>query len=306
MVTIKDIAKQTGYSKATVSRVLNNHPYVSDEVRRKIQAVIAELNYTPNLLARELSAGKTNKIAVVIPNNRQPYFTDILNGMLDESSETNHDLLLLNSNYDKKKEQEYLEQLRGHAFDGIIFTSRELEINIIESYAQYGPILLCEPLKNDILKSVYIDRNQAYLDLHAYLVENDVKSVAYLFARADDVSSTYRSMMSALSVFSKIKEHEVFSGISSEQDSYEWAKQIHKKYDAIVTNDDLKAYGVINAFKEKNEDFPLIVGQGNYPIAKLLKIPTIENYSYELGRLAIRQLLTKERTPLAISSKFIE
>ena len=78
MVTIRDIAERTGYSKATVSRVLNNHPYVSDDVRRKIQAVIKELNYTPNLVAKELSAGKTNKIAVVIPHNRHPFFTQLL------------------------------------------------------------------------------------------------------------------------------------------------------------------------------------------------------------------------------------
>lgn len=67
MVTIRDVAERTGYSKAAVSSVLNNHPYVSYDVRQKIQAVIKELNYMPNLVAKELSAGKTNKIAVVIP-----------------------------------------------------------------------------------------------------------------------------------------------------------------------------------------------------------------------------------------------
>lgn len=305
MVTIRDIAERTGYSKATVSRVLNNHPYVSDDVRRKIQAVIKELNYTPNLVAKELSAGKTNKIAVVIPHNRHPYFTQLLNGMLDKSKKTNHSLLLLHSGYNELSEREYLEQLRGRAFDGLIFTSRELPIETIASYAQYGPILLCEPIDNPFLKSVYVDRYQAYNDLNAYLVETGIKSPAYLFTRADEASATYRTMVSVLEHFPQYQNSAVFSGISNFQDGYNWAKQFTQDFDAIVTNEDQMAYGVIKAFKDDGRTLPLIIGQENQHISELLGIPSVEHYSYELGKLAVRQILADENNPLAIPSKFI-
>lgn len=305
MVTIKDIAERAGYSKATVSRVLNNHPYVSDEVRQKIQAVIKELNYTPNLVAKELSAGITNKIAVVIPHNRHPYFTQLLHGMLDESKKTNHNLLLLHSGYNELSEREYLEQLRGHAFDGIIFTSRELPTDIIASYVSYGRILLCEPLDDPLLKSVYVDRYQAYNDLNAYLVEKGIQSPAYLFTRADEASATYRTMVSVLEHFPQYQHSAVFSGISNFQDGYDWGKQLTQNFDAIVTNEDQVAYGVIKALIDNSRALPLIIGQENQYISELLEIPSVEHYSYELGRLAIRQILTDQNNPIAIPSKFI-
>lgn len=59
MANIRDIARLTGYSVSTVSRVINNNPYVSEEKRRKILAVMKEVNYIPNYTARALSVGKT-------------------------------------------------------------------------------------------------------------------------------------------------------------------------------------------------------------------------------------------------------
>ncbi|WP_338322560.1 LacI family DNA-binding transcriptional regulator [Streptococcus anginosus] len=58
---------------SSVSRVLNNHPYVSDEARGKILQIVRELDYTPNLVAKELSLGNTYKVGVVIPHVRHTY-----------------------------------------------------------------------------------------------------------------------------------------------------------------------------------------------------------------------------------------
>lgn len=67
MANIRDIARLTGYSVSTVSRVINNNPYVSEEKRRKILAVMEEVNYIPNYTARALSVGKTKNIGVILP-----------------------------------------------------------------------------------------------------------------------------------------------------------------------------------------------------------------------------------------------
>lgn len=61
MTSISDIAKKAGVAKSTVSRVINHHPHVSDETRQKVMALITELDYIPNQLARDLSRGKTQK-----------------------------------------------------------------------------------------------------------------------------------------------------------------------------------------------------------------------------------------------------
>lgn len=75
MATIKDVSKLSGYSPATVSRVLNTSGYVSATARRKIEAAISELDYAPNALARNLSAGTAHFIGVVLPNIYQDYFS---------------------------------------------------------------------------------------------------------------------------------------------------------------------------------------------------------------------------------------
>lgn len=65
MANIRDIAKITGYSVSTISRVINNHPYVDDKKREKVLKVMAELNYVPNRSAQNLSFGKTKNIGVI-------------------------------------------------------------------------------------------------------------------------------------------------------------------------------------------------------------------------------------------------
>ena len=67
MANIRDIAKMTGYSVSTVSRVINNHPYVDEKKREQILAVMKELNYVPNRSAQNLSYGKTKNIGVILP-----------------------------------------------------------------------------------------------------------------------------------------------------------------------------------------------------------------------------------------------
>ena len=78
MVTMRDIARESGYSLSTVSRVVNQEKYVSDEVRAKVQAVIDAHDYATNRIAQDLSHGENRVVGVVLPDNRHPYFEEIL------------------------------------------------------------------------------------------------------------------------------------------------------------------------------------------------------------------------------------
>ena len=68
MATLKDVAKASGLTVGTVSRVLNNRGYISDKTREKVYQVMKELNYQPNETARALSKQKSNTIGVILPN----------------------------------------------------------------------------------------------------------------------------------------------------------------------------------------------------------------------------------------------
>ena len=77
-MTIKDIAKQCSVSVSTVSRVLNDRPDVSDEVRRKVRAAIKDSNYIPNNSARDLVRTKSESIGLVVRGVSNPFYTDII------------------------------------------------------------------------------------------------------------------------------------------------------------------------------------------------------------------------------------
>jgi DNA-binding LacI/PurR family transcriptional regulator len=99
MSTIKDIAKLAGVSITTVSRVLNNHPYVKDEKRRKVLQVIEELNYQQNMNALHLVKGKTFMVGVILPYADHPYFQSIVGGIIKAATLSEIAVLLCPTNY---------------------------------------------------------------------------------------------------------------------------------------------------------------------------------------------------------------
>ena len=307
MANIRQIAKLSGYSVSSVSRVLNNHPHVSEEARKKILAVIRELDYTPNLVAKDLSLGQTHKVGVIIPHTRHPYFTQLLNGLLDAAQVSQHQLLLLPSQYNKNLEISYLEQLRGHAFDSLIFTSRSLDLELISSYVKYGNIVCCEQVDNPRLSSVYINRTAAFIEAFQWLQMQGAKRPALLFTRKDTKSATYRSTINAYHAVFGPKNAFTVANVANAEDGYKLAPQLatSDKFDCIFTNGDDVAAGIIRYYQEQKLDLPLIIGQENQLTSQLLKLPTIDNKSYQLGQAAFTQALAKQTTTVALQAVFI-
>ncbi|MDE7481225.1 LacI family DNA-binding transcriptional regulator, partial [Streptococcus agalactiae] len=184
MTSISDIAKKAGVAKSTVSRVINHHPHVSDETRQKVMALITELDYIPNQLARDLSRGKTQKIGVVIPHTRHPYFTQLINGLLDAAKTTDYQLVMMPSDYNQELELSYLKQLKMEAIDALIFTSRAISLDIIETYAKYGRIVVCEKLQEyNHLSSAYLDRYSSFLEAFSDMKLRGLEHLVLLFSR---------------------------------------------------------------------------------------------------------------------------
>ena len=77
-MTIKDIARLSGVSVSTVSRVLNNRPDVSEESRRRVRSVIENASYIPNNTARDLVKTKSDTIGLVVRGISNPFYTDVI------------------------------------------------------------------------------------------------------------------------------------------------------------------------------------------------------------------------------------
>ena len=93
-VTIKDVARLSGVSAMTVSRVINQSQNVNPETRRRVERAIAELGYVPNRLARGLSRRKTGTIALIVPDVANPFFTLIVRGAEDVARRAGYRIVL--------------------------------------------------------------------------------------------------------------------------------------------------------------------------------------------------------------------
>ncbi|WP_019244164.1 MULTISPECIES: LacI family DNA-binding transcriptional regulator [Bacillus] len=121
--TIKDVARESKFSIATVSRVLNGKGNVSPEIASKVLEVAQKLHYTPNQLAKGLKEQKTNIIGVVVPDLADPYFVKVIQLLQRKLQFENIHVLVTESEYNAKKEREILQQLEAKRVDAIVVAS---------------------------------------------------------------------------------------------------------------------------------------------------------------------------------------
>lgn len=310
MTSISDIAKKAGVSKSTVSRVINHHPYVSDETRQKVMDLIAELDYMPNQLARDLSRGKTQKIGVVIPHTRHPYFTHLINGLLDAAKASDYQLVMMPSNYNQELELSYLKQLKMEAIAALIFTSRAISLEIIETYAKYGRIVVCEKLQGyQLLSSAYLDRYSSFVDAFSAMKARGLERLVLLFSRDNESSATYHSALLAYhDVYGQQSTpHMVFGNIHDFNDGLNLSYQLLKDVciDGVLATSDEVAAGLMKGYEESGKKCPYIIGQENLLVEQLLKLPTIDHKSYSLGKLAFKQALSESISQEVLISEFL-
>jgi DNA-binding LacI/PurR family transcriptional regulator len=101
--TMREVAKRAGVSVATVSRVLNNTPYISAETSRRVLEVVEQLQYRKNVHARRLATGQSNLFGLVISEITNPYFPELIKGFQAAAWDRGFDVLLLNTEYNPER-----------------------------------------------------------------------------------------------------------------------------------------------------------------------------------------------------------
>lgn len=311
MANIYDIAKQSGYSVATVSRVINGHKHVSKKAQQAVEETMARLEFVPNAMARNLSFGNTYNIGVVLPHTKHPFFTEILNGIIERAISTSYQIVILPSKYDEDLELKYLEQLRKKAIDAIIFTSHGISLETLAEFSEYGRIVCCEKTNRKEILSVYPEREGAYVEAFSWLKEKGIKQMHILLSRSYDKSTTSQV---TIDTFRKVyaetpHKEEIITGIISNVDAKEaMLKRINagEKFECIFSNGDDVASGVYEAFLESEQEMPLIIGQENQISGGLLGLPTVEHRFKEIGLRAFDlAVMDQPSQPEPIISTFI-
>ncbi|MDN3020223.1 LacI family DNA-binding transcriptional regulator [Paenibacillus sp. BSR1-1] len=302
MTNIRDLAKMAGVSVTTVSRVLNNHPYVSEEKRNAVFDAIKQSNYQQNINAVHLSMGKTFLIGVVVPFIEHPYFYLLIKGMSVEALENNYKLVLIQTNYMESRELEAMQMLKQKQIDALIICSRKCDWQTIEEYLPYGPIILCEDTRGKNVPSTFVDHYKAFLFAFDYLFQKGHRKIGYCIGRRSGTNSKQREM--AFKEFTANHhlpyEHDyIFNHCLHFEDGEQVIHRITQMIDPptalLVTNDDVAA-GIVMCAQNRNLSIPgdlAIIGFNNQPIAKMMNITTIEIPLVDIGRKlfqhAIRQ-----------------
>jgi LacI family transcriptional regulator len=119
-VTIRDVARVSGVSPMTVSRVINESERVSPETRQRVEHAIAELGYVPNRHARGLSRRRTGTIAVIVPDVANPFFTLIVRAAEEVARRADYRVLLCDTRADVTVERDVISEMIAHRVEGIV------------------------------------------------------------------------------------------------------------------------------------------------------------------------------------------
>jgi LacI family transcriptional regulator len=119
-VTIKDVARLSGVSPMTVSRVINGSERVHPDTRRRVEQAISDLGYVPSRLARGLSRQRTGTLALIVPDVANPFFTLIVRGAEDVARRAGYRVLLCDTRADPAVEREVIEEMLAHRVEGIV------------------------------------------------------------------------------------------------------------------------------------------------------------------------------------------
>lgn len=303
-ITIYDVARESGVSMATVSRVVNGNDNVKPETKEKVLAVIENLNYHPNAVARGLASKKTTTIGVIIPSVTNLFFSSLALGIDDIASMYEYNIILTNSDGDEEKELKVLETLRSKQVDGIIYMGNKItkEFRSMLSSMKTPMVLSGSIDHENKIPSVNIDYKKAVYTQTRDLINNGNNRIAFISGSLDwPINKNYRlaGYQQALKEFDI--EYDDSLVMSTKQDyksGYLLSSKIKNSSitSAIVSDDEL-ASGVLNGLVDADvkvpEDFE--IATSNDTMITEFTRPTISTISqplYDIGAVSMR-LLTK-------------
>lgn len=304
--TIKDVAKLSGVSISTVSRVINDSKPVSPEARRKVLKAIEELGYKPNEVARSLVTKKSNLIGVIVNDIGNSYVAQILRGIEEIGRMYDYDIVLCSSYGSAETELKFIQLLLRKQAEGIILVSEILSQAAIDYMKDVKVPFVYLNRHYEILDfpTVKIDNENATKKVMDYLISQNHKNILYVSEDKDLETtvekyklSTYKSSMEDLG-----KEAVVYSIPGNElNDAYNHGAEVLeliKKNDitAVFCAQDEIAVGLISYLYDQGMKVPddiSFVGYGDIKLASIYrpKLTTIREPYYDFGAVAIRRIL---------------
>ena len=305
-ITIADVAKAAGVSKATVSRVLSgNYEYMKPATRSRVEDAIGLLEYRPSSVARSLTSKRTNTAAILVSDVGNPFYADVIHGVENEAFKGNYDVFLCNTNYDVDRGLALIRSLIDKRVDGVMIMSSSMA----DSW-------LIELKKNDV-PTVVLDWEVKAINANASTIGIDYAG-GIRAAIADLIALGHRQIVhvsgpltlrtaqerrdafwSALANYGiPIEEAPVIEGdlqIGGGRKALEQILALSPRPTAVFAANDLTAIGIIGAARAHGLRIPedlSVIGLDDIWLAEQFEPPlsTVALPRYEIGQLAMQML----------------
>jgi LacI family transcriptional regulator len=309
---IKDVAQAAGVSTATVSHVINNTRYVTDETRARVLETIERLNYYPNAQARSLALGRSSTLGLVISDITNPFFPDLVKSIERAAFERGYDVVLANTSYDLTRTSNYVRRFIERKLAGVLLMTSELDKELIEELQRQSVAVVFLDLGRTgaHMSNIVVDYEQGIEEAVIHLCALHHERFAFIGGPEHFTSALKRrrAFENSLARHSPEAQALIYESDFQLEGGWRTATEIFstlspaKRPTAFVVANDLMALGVVRACRAANLNVPddvSIVGFDDIAFADLADPPltTVRLPRDELGVCAIEALMQTIQHP---------
>ncbi len=316
--TITDIAQMLEVSRSTVSRAMNGAPGVGEEVRKKVLDLVEKVGYKPNTIAQSLSKGRINIIAMIFGDIRNPFYSDLSFYTQKILNDSGYMVMAFNSEYDEKKELEFIRLADQFHFSGLILLTAQSESIYKELIKVQMPVVLV----NRILPSyrgdsVLIDNFKAGYIATMHLIELGHQNIGFITGQDNSSASKQRfeGYCQALNNYNlQYDENNILNGDLKMEKGYQLAKEFVKNIkngpSGLVIANDMTALGFMECCREQGIKIPemlSVISFDDIQFSSLydIRLTTISQHVDKMSEQAARLMLKQLKDPDAEPERII-
>lgn len=299
---IREVARRASVSVGTVSRVINNNPTVAPAIRERVEAVIRELGYRPNTLARGLRSQRTHTLGLVIPDVANPFFSALAKEIEQAAGRKGYSLILGNSGESRSAEQLYLGMLADRQVDGLMIVPGA-GTKSISLPRKIAIVIVDRPLRRHPV--VASDHCKGAAQAVAHLIELGHRRIACIAGprRLVVAAERYRGYQQIMRRYTPPEELEKCGWVESANFGYEFGYRAALRLlatdprpTAIFAGSDRHAIGALRAARDAGLEVPSdlsIIGFDDIPLASVVtpRLSTVAQPIAAISERAVAKVL---------------
>lgn len=310
VITIRDVAERAEVSPSTVSHVINETRHVSADTRERVLQAMVDLNYQPNRLARSLRSRRTQTLGVLLPNNANPFFAQVLEGIEAAGYDHGYNVILGNANDDPQRELAYLDTLLSKQVDGVLLVSTGAYREALDFLAaRETPVVMVDRSPGDgyndfAIDTVFTENRRGGVLATEHLLALGHRRIGCIAGPSMINSSAarvvgYRQALEAAGL--PVDEQLIVSGDFLHESGYRACHallSLTERPSALFVCNDLMAVGALYAAHEAGLQVPRdlsVIGFDDIPLASftLPRLTTIAQPARQLGERAVELLVKR-------------